>query len=68
MLSQIAAMLSAGVASCIDWFTLLINRIGLGGLIIAAFIVFQSYRLLLAPLMGQAGSDQARKREGDGDE
>lgn len=67
MFQQIADMLTNGVAACIYWLTLFFDRTGLAGLFIAGFVMFQAYRLLLVPLIGQASSDKARKKEGDSD-
>ena len=57
MFQQISDMLTNGVAVCIYWVTLFFNKTGMAGLFIACFIMFQAYRLLLVPLIGQASSD-----------
>lgn len=57
MFQQIADMLTNGVAACIYWVTLFFDKTGMAGLFIAGFIMFQAYRLLLVPLIGQASSD-----------
>lgn len=57
MFQQISDFLTNGVAVVIYWFTVIIDKTGMAGLLIAAFVVFQSCRLLLFPLLGQASSD-----------
>lgn len=61
MFQQIADMLTNGVAVCIYWVTLFFDKTGMAGLFIACFVMFQAYRLLLVPLIGQASSDTVRK-------
>lgn len=67
MLLEIVEMLAGGFNAVSGWFLQIVDKLGVGGLIIAAFVIYQSFRLLLAPLVGQASSDKARKRKGDSD-
>ena len=71
MFQQIADFLTNGAAVCLYWFTVLMDKTGVAGLFIACFIVYQSFRLLLRPLIGAASSDKVRsirnKNKGSGE-
>lgn len=59
MFQQISDFLTNGVAAVIYWTTLFLDKTGMAGLLIATFIAYTAVRLLLTPLIGQAGSDTA---------
>lgn len=65
MFQQIADMLTNAVAVCVYWVTIFFDKTGMAGLIIVTFIAYQAVRLLLTPLIGQAGSDTARAMYGN---
>lgn len=64
MIGQIASFFTNGFEAVSGWFMAVIDKTGMGGLLIAAFVIYQSFRLLLAPLVGNfigaAQSDTAR--------
>lgn len=48
-------------SACAAWFGSLFESSGMGSLWLGAFAVWTSYRFLLKPLFGVAGSDSAKR-------
>lgn len=66
MITEIMSMLGDSIARAGSWFLEIIGKMNAGGVILGAFFVFTSYRLLLRPLIGSASSDVVKGIRGKG--
>lgn len=67
MANEIMVLITRSLTYAVSETERLLDRLGMMGVVLTAFMIYSSYRFFLKPLVGSAGSDKARPKKNKGD-
>lgn len=65
MVGQVINLITGVLTACVGWFETALSSVGGTALLIAVVSMALAYKFLLAPVLGDKGSDTADERGGE---
>lgn len=68
-MAEVMSLLNNSIVAASDWFVRIFNASGMVEIYLAFLFIIFAMRFILKPILGNAGSDRARKKttQSDGD-